>query len=150
MGFKGGTHTQLKGHEDWVNSVAISADGTKAVSGSSDNTVGVWDLKGGTHTQLKGHERWVSSVAINADGTKAVSGSDDNTVGVWDLVFMDYLQKPIKSLKKILLLKVMARHEDGESVLPAVVAYATTRKNKVIQQWGKMQKIEQKKLELFE
>ncbi len=75
----------LRGHEDWVNSVAISADSTKAVSGSDDDTVGVWDLKGGTHTRLEGHEDCVNSVAISADGTKAVSGSDDKTVGVWDL-----------------------------------------------------------------
>ena len=37
----------LTGHADWVNSVAVSADGRLALSGSSDTTVKVWDLRSG-------------------------------------------------------------------------------------------------------
>ena len=37
----------LTGHSDWVYSVAYSPDGKHVVSGSFDNTVGVWDAQTG-------------------------------------------------------------------------------------------------------
>ena len=37
----------LAGHTDEVRSVAVSADGRLALSGSSDRTVKVWDLETG-------------------------------------------------------------------------------------------------------
>ena len=35
------------GHSYCVNSVAISADGTKVISGSDDNTIKIWDAASG-------------------------------------------------------------------------------------------------------
>jgi WD40 repeat protein len=37
----------LEGHADWLSSVAISGDGTRAISGSDDQTLNVWDLSTG-------------------------------------------------------------------------------------------------------
>jgi WD40 repeat protein len=37
----------LSGHADWVTSVAFSADGSKVVSGSDDNTVKIWSADNG-------------------------------------------------------------------------------------------------------
>ena len=37
----------LEGHTDWVNGVAVSADGRRAVSASEDRTLKVWDLDTG-------------------------------------------------------------------------------------------------------
>ncbi|KAI8822777.1 WD40-repeat-containing domain protein [Chytriomyces cf. hyalinus JEL632] len=69
-----------------VVSVAISPDGRTIVSGSSDNTVEVWDMQKGICTaSLVGHTSLVHSVAISADGRTIVSGSSDNTVRVWDM-----------------------------------------------------------------
>jgi WD40 repeat protein len=77
----------LAGHTNRVNSVAVSADGRTAVSGSNDNTVRVWDLDSGLcRASLEDHSGNVLSVALSADGRTAVSGSNDNTVRVWDLV----------------------------------------------------------------
>ena len=69
-----------------VFSVAITPDGTRAVSGGDDATVRVWDLATGSERAvLAGHTRPVWSVAITPDGARAASGGGDGTVRVWDL-----------------------------------------------------------------
>ena len=74
------------GHAYRVNSVAVSADGRLALSGSSDSTVKVWDLRSGQELRtLAGHAYGVNSVAVSADGRLALSGSGDSPVKVWDL-----------------------------------------------------------------
>ena len=35
---------KTEAHGDWIRSVALSPDGTKIVSGSSDKTIKVWDF----------------------------------------------------------------------------------------------------------
>ena len=76
----------LAGHTGPVQRIAISADGLRAVSGSSDKTVRVWDLEANACTVvLEGHEDEVEGVGITGDGRRAVSCSTDGTVRVWDL-----------------------------------------------------------------
>ena len=76
----------LAGHTDQVSSVAVSADGRLALSGSDDRTVKVWDLTSGQERRtLAGHAHEVRSVAVSADGRLALSASYDRTVKVWDL-----------------------------------------------------------------
>ncbi len=68
-----------------MNSVAVSVDGSRVVSGSSDGRVRVWDaLSGECVRELIGHTQSVHSVALSADGGRIVSGSDDGRVRVWD------------------------------------------------------------------
>jgi len=76
----------LLGHTGWVNHVALTADGGRAVSASSDNSLRVWDVASGRclHT-LEGHTGLVRHVALTADGGRAVSASDDHSIIVWDL-----------------------------------------------------------------
>ncbi|KAF7968265.1 hypothetical protein HWV62_31107 [Athelia sp. TMB] len=76
----------LHGHEGYVQCVCFSPDGTRIVSGSSDNTVRVWDALSGQLAlpPLQGHEDRVTSVGFSPDGSRIVSGSSDNTVRVWD------------------------------------------------------------------
>ncbi|MEO1331535.1 MAG: hypothetical protein AAFW46_17940, partial [Pseudomonadota bacterium] len=69
-----------------VTSVAVTPDGTRALSGSLDRTLIFWDLATGrTLRTLEGHTRPVSSVAVTPDGTRALSGAEDRTVRVWDI-----------------------------------------------------------------
>ncbi|CDF38850.1 WD40-repeat containing protein [Chondrus crispus] len=75
------------GHESWVCSVAMSGDGKRAVSGSWDRSVRVWDVDTGLQIgdALTGHTGGVYSVAMSGDGKRAVSGSHDKSVRVWDV-----------------------------------------------------------------
>ncbi len=69
-----------------VNSVAISQDGSKIVSGSWDNSIKIWDsATGKALKRLEGHTSPVTSVAISQDGSKIVSGSWDGSVKEWTM-----------------------------------------------------------------
>jgi hypothetical protein len=76
----------LQGHTGWVQTVAISPDGSRIVSGSDDKTIWVWDADTGKPmgVPLQGHFNSIQSVAISQDGSHIVSGSNDKTIRVWD------------------------------------------------------------------
>ena len=69
-----------------ILSIAITPDGRRAVSGSKDRTLRLWDLDNGQCLHaLKGHEGWIFCVGITPDGRYAVSGGEDQSVRVWSL-----------------------------------------------------------------
>jgi WD40 repeat protein len=75
----------FKGHNHWVRCIALSADGTRAVSGSHDLTVRVWDASTGQEQcTLRGHARAIMAVAISGDGRWVVSSDSNNVVKLWD------------------------------------------------------------------
>ncbi|SPF52559.1 exported hypothetical protein [Candidatus Sulfopaludibacter sp. SbA4] len=73
------------GHSDWVVSVAWSADGKTLASGSSDQTIKLWDASSGRLLRtLSGHSAFVNSVAWSVDGKTLASASGDSTIKLWD------------------------------------------------------------------
>jgi WD40 repeat protein len=71
---------RLSGHKFPISSLAVSPDGSRAVSGDIDGMVGVWDLGSGQDLAvIQSHKGGVSSLAIAADGTLAISGGEDAT-----------------------------------------------------------------------
>jgi WD40 repeat protein len=66
--------------------VAITRDGSTAISGSADKKLHIWDLKNGAVIgTLEGHTGPVNAVDVTPDGATAVSASDDMTLRLWDL-----------------------------------------------------------------
>lgn len=86
------------GHTDSVLAVAISPDGTVAVTGSGelnrigvhfvfgrDNTARIWDVATGREMRrLVGHTDRVTAVAISHSGRLILTGSRDQTAQIWD------------------------------------------------------------------
>jgi serine/threonine protein kinase len=91
----------LAGHkkDEEITSVALSARGKLAVSGSRDRTVRLWDLDNRKLRALLGeHTDHVSCVALSPDGRFALSGDWSGKVYLWDA---EDLKKP----------KVFSRHK---------------------------------------
>ena len=69
-----------------VTSVSWSPDGKRVVTGSTDDSVRIWDVESGEELRkLEGHFDWVASVSWSPDGKRVVTGSGDRTVRIWDV-----------------------------------------------------------------
>jgi len=76
----------LQGHTDHTFSIDASDSSNVALSGSGDDSVGLWDLRTGQCVRvMEGYEDEVNSVSMDSACKTAVSGSDDQLIKVWDL-----------------------------------------------------------------
>lgn len=80
------TFRAFDGHNGPIRSVRFSGDGQRIISGSMDNTVGLWDAEGGQLLmQFRGHDGAVRDVAFNREGDVILSASADNRIKKWDI-----------------------------------------------------------------
>lgn len=76
----------LTAHTGAVACLAISPDGTRAVTGGADRGLWVWDLVARRELRcLAGHRDRVCCVAFSPDGRRVLSSGLDQTVRLWDL-----------------------------------------------------------------
>ncbi len=79
-------YARLEGHGGPVKGIAVSPDGSHALTASFDYSVGYWDLGSGTLVRwLEGHEAAANGVAFLPDGKRAISAGDDFDLILWDL-----------------------------------------------------------------
>jgi len=77
--------TIIEGHTKQILCTAMSADGGRLVTGSTDKTVKVWNCASGKElTSFGGHTSRVLAVAFANEGRDVVSASADGTVKIWD------------------------------------------------------------------
>jgi serine/threonine protein kinase/WD40 repeat protein len=77
---------QFRGPSGEVTGVALSADGRRAVTGSGDGLVRLWDVKDDRELVPRpGHRGPVTLVDLSRDGRQALSGDALGNVYLWDL-----------------------------------------------------------------
>lgn len=103
--------TFTTGRESEIQAIAVTRDGRKAVSASSDRTLKLWNLlEGKDEIAFIGHSGSVNAVALTENGHMAVSGSSDKTVKVWDL---KRVKVPSVSIGHFLKINTLSISPDG-------------------------------------
>ncbi len=67
--------------------MTIISDGSKALSGSDDESFRVWDLNSSAYLKQdrsRGHLKDVTDIAVTRDGSRCVSTSRDRTLKIWN------------------------------------------------------------------
>ena len=74
-----------EGHTGTVTALAFSPDGATLVSGSTDQTVRLWDVNTKQHRNVfSGHTATVTTLVFSPDGSTLASGSWDYTIRLWN------------------------------------------------------------------
>ena len=75
----------FSGHTDAVSDLVVLPDGSRAISGSWDATLIVWQLQTGrVEHVLRGHWGLINEITLSEDGKHIYSCSDDGTIRQWD------------------------------------------------------------------
>ncbi len=76
----------LRGHTNWVRSVAFSPAGDLLASSSDDHTIRLWEVATGACRKiLKEHQEWVWTAIFSPDGHLLASCGSDAMVMLWDV-----------------------------------------------------------------
>jgi hypothetical protein len=77
------------GHTNPIYGVMFFRNNTTVLTGSADDTLGVWDVPSGKRLfTLLGHEQFICGLACSPDGSLFASSSLDQTIRIWDTASM--------------------------------------------------------------
>ena len=76
-----------------LTAVKFSQDGQKALAGSEDGSIRLWNLPGGNLAgEYTLHQAAISALASNRDGRYVVSAADDSSLLIWDTTTGEVLE----------------------------------------------------------
>ena len=115
----------LRGHDGGAVAVAVDAAGRRAVSGTLQGELLVWDLMGTAEPRrLPAHDDSIWGIAVSATGSTAVTSSEDGVARVWDLDAGDIRhQLTVRNVR----LRNLALSPDGTEVAIGCGDYAVRR-----------------------
>lgn len=91
-------------HKSRIAYAQFSADSTKVVTASWDNTARVWDVATGKPiTPPLTHSDRVILASFSPDGTKVITSSWDNTARIWDAATGKALSPPLEHTAELTL-----------------------------------------------
>ncbi|MBN2449284.1 MAG: hypothetical protein JXR77_02780, partial [Lentisphaeria bacterium] len=108
----------LVGHSDEVWSVSVSPDGRRAVSGSRDGTLRLWDLGTGACLAVYHAGAEVDSVVFSPDGRRIVCGTLDGQLHFLTPVNLPPSGPPLVTPVRLWLFGAVRVQGDG-NVVPA-------------------------------
>jgi len=76
--------TTLRGHSNAITCAALSPDGQRVLTGSTDRTARMWDLATGQELFSVRHDREIYSVLFSPDGGTVVTGGIDPVARLWN------------------------------------------------------------------
>ena len=76
----------FEGHERFVNAVALTPDGRRGLSGSSDRTLRLWDLESGAELAAFHADAGILCCAVAQDRNRIVAGDDLGRIHVLDIL----------------------------------------------------------------
>jgi WD40 repeat protein len=107
----------MRGHRGPIFKVALSPDGKRLATASSDTTARVWDIETGKEIlQLRGHTQGISDVVFSPDGKLIATCAPDNTASLWDAASGNLIHKLEGYDKPV---SIIAFKRDGSLVLTA-------------------------------
>ena len=74
----------LRGHSDWIYSMAFSPNSNVLVSTSDDKTIRLWDTESGIPLRTLSGHACSRGVIFSPDNRLIASASDDKTIKLWD------------------------------------------------------------------
>ncbi len=115
----GGLNKVLRGHGGPVKSIALSADGSEALTGSFDYSMIHWRTGSGTPSIIRrfdDHDAAVNAVRFVPGGERVLSAGDDGHVRLWNLTSGELIKRFEGHTFKVVSLGVSA---DGRYAISA-------------------------------
>ncbi|MDT3437998.1 TIR domain-containing protein [Pseudofrankia sp. BMG5.37] len=101
----------LRGHGEWIRSVAFSADGSLLAAGDIAGSVRIWDVTGAEElATFDGLASRVRSLAFSPEGRLLAAGCWDGEVYVWDLTVRERIATLRRSRDRV---KALCFSPDG-------------------------------------
>jgi WD40 repeat protein len=117
IAYGAGARRRYLAHSQAVNALAVSRDGTFALSASSDGSIIRWDVASGEVLDVfNGHEAPIYALALSPDETQVLSGDFDGGLLLWELATRRIVQR-LEGHERFI--RAVAFSPDGRQALSA-------------------------------